>query len=57
MTKKHFILIANVLASYKPIDIKLINELMNIFETINPNFKRGLFLKQVMKGGNNVRTR
>jgi len=51
MTKKHFILIANVLSSYKPIDIKLINELMNIFETINPNFKRGLFLKQVMKGG------
>ena len=51
MTKKHFILIANVLSSYKPIDIKLINELMDIFETINPKFKRGLFLNQYLKGG------
>ena len=51
MSKKHFILIANILASYKPINTKLINELMDIFQKINPKFKRGLFLKQVMKGG------
>ena len=47
MTKKHFELIAEVLSNQKEIDIKLVNELMDIFEMINPNFNRNIFLKKV----------
>ena len=48
MTKKHFELIAEVLSNQKEIDIKLVNELMDIFEMINPNFNRNIFLKKVV---------
>ena len=48
MTKKHFELIAQVLSNQKEIDIKLVNELMDIFEMINPNFNRNIFLKKVV---------
>ena len=48
MTKKHFELIAAVLSNQKEIDIKLVNELMDIFEMINPNFNRNIFLKKVV---------
>ncbi len=48
MTKKHFELIAKVLSNQKKIDIQLINELMDIFEMINPNFNRNIFLKKVV---------
>ena len=47
MTKKHFELIAGALSKQKEIDILLVNELMNIFEMINPNFNRNIFLKKV----------
>ena len=47
MSKKHFELIAEVLSNQKEIDIKLVNELMDIFEMINPNFNRNIFLKKV----------
>ena len=48
MTKKHFELIAKVLSNQKKIDIQLVNELMDIFEMINPNFNRNIFLKKVV---------
>ena len=44
ITKKHFIKIAEVFSNYKPVDIRLINELMDIFENINPNFNRSKFI-------------
>ena len=47
MTKKHFELIAGALSNQKKIDVLLVNELMNIFEMINPNFNRNIFLKKV----------
>ena len=47
MTKKHFELIAVALSKQKEIDILLVNELMNIFEMINPKFNRNIFLKKV----------
>tara|TARA_B100000424_G_C22633140_1_gene350692 strand:- start:124 stop:369 length:246 start_codon:yes stop_codon:yes gene_type:complete len=47
MTKKHFELIAGALSKQKEIDVLLVNELMNIFEMINPNFNRNIFLKKV----------
>jgi len=47
MSKKHFELIAEVLSNQKEIDIKLVNEFMDIFEMINPNFNRNIFLKKV----------
>ena len=47
MTKKHFELIAGALSKQKEIDILLVNELMNIFEMINPKFNRNIFLKKV----------
>ena len=47
ITKKHFELIAEVLSNQKEIDIKLVNELMNLFETFNSNFNRNIFLKKV----------
>ena len=48
ITKKHFELIAEVLSNQKEIDIKLVNELMDIFEMINPRFNRNIFLKKVV---------
>tara|TARA_R100000388_G_C7109144_1_gene95747 strand:+ start:95 stop:337 length:243 start_codon:yes stop_codon:yes gene_type:complete len=48
MSKKHFELIAEVLSNQKEIDIKLVNELMDIFEMINPRFNRNIFLKKVV---------
>ena len=48
MTKKHFELIAKVLSNQKEIDIQLVNELMDIFEMINPRFNRNIFLKKVV---------
>tara|TARA_R100001440_G_scaffold20249_3_gene33927 strand:+ start:3158 stop:3406 length:249 start_codon:yes stop_codon:yes gene_type:complete len=48
MSKKHFELIAKVLSNQKKIDIQLVNELMDIFEMINPNFNRNIFLKKVV---------
>ena len=48
MTKKHFELIAGALSKQKEIDILLVNELMNIFEMINPKFNRNIFLKKVV---------
>ena len=47
MSKKHFELIAKVLSNQKQVDIQLVNELMDIFEMINPNFNRNIFLKKV----------
>ena len=47
MTKKHFELIAGALSKQKEIDVLLVNELMNIFEMINPKFNRNIFLKKV----------
>ena len=47
MTKKHFELIAGALSKQKKIDVLLVNELMNIFEMINPKFNRNIFLKKV----------
>ena len=47
MTKKHFELIAGALSKQREIDVLLVNELMNIFEMINPNFNRNIFLKKV----------
>ena len=44
ITKKQFIKIAEVFSNYKPVDIRLINELMDIFENINPNFNRSKFI-------------
>ena len=48
MTKKHFELIAGALSKQKEIDILLVNDLMNIFEMINPKFNRNIFLKKVV---------
>ena len=48
MTKKHFELIAGALSKQKKIDVLLVNELMNIFEMINPKFNRNIFLKKVV---------
>ena len=48
MSKKHFELIAKVLSNQKQVDIQLVNELMDIFEMINPNFNRNIFLKKVV---------
>ena len=48
MTKKHFELIAGALSKQKEIDILLVNELMNIFDMINPKFNRNIFLKKVV---------
>ena len=47
MTKKHFELIAGALSKQREIDVLLVNELMNIFEMINPKFNRNIFLKKV----------
>ena len=47
MTKKHFELIAGALSKQREIDVLLVNELMNIFEMINRNFNRNIFLKKV----------
>jgi hypothetical protein len=47
LTKKYLVKIADTLKKYKPIDIRLINELMDIFEDMNPYFNRGIFLKAV----------
>ena len=47
MSKKHFELIAGALSKQKEIDVLLVNELMNIFEMINPKFNRNIFLKKV----------
>ena len=52
ITKKHFELIAEVLSNQKEIDIKLVNELMDIFEMINPRFNRNIFLKKVINNNN-----
>ena len=48
MTKKHFELIAGALSKQREIDVLLVNELMNIFEMINPKFNRNIFLKKVV---------
>ena len=48
MTKKHFIKIAEVLGSQNKVDIQLVNQLMDLFETFNPNFNRNIFLKKVV---------
>jgi len=48
MTKKHFIKIAEVLGNQNKVDIQLVNELMDLFETFNPNFNRNIFLKKVV---------
>tara|TARA_Y100001963_G_scaffold47108_1_gene66440 strand:- start:265 stop:501 length:237 start_codon:yes stop_codon:yes gene_type:complete len=50
MTKKHFIKIAEVLGNQNKVDIQLVNELMDLFETFNPNFNRNIFLKKVVDG-------
>jgi hypothetical protein len=52
ITKKHFELIAKVLSNQKKIDIQLVNELMDIFEMINPRFNRNIFLKKVISNNN-----
>ena len=48
MSKEHFELIAKVLSNQKQVDIQLVNELMDIFEMINPKFNRNIFLKKVV---------
>ena len=48
MTKKHFIKIAEVLGNQNKVDIQLVNQLMDLFETFNPNFNRNIFLKKVV---------
>ena len=48
MTKKHFIKIAEVLGNQTKVDIQLVNELMDLFETFNSNFNRNIFLKKVV---------
>ena len=48
MSKQHFELIAKVLSNQKQVDIQLVNELMDIFEMINPKFNRNIFLKKVV---------
>ena len=48
MTKKHFIKIAEVLGSQNKVDIQVVNQLMDLFETFNPNFNRNIFLKKVV---------
>tara|TARA_R100001082_G_C4318910_1_gene140180 strand:- start:299 stop:598 length:300 start_codon:yes stop_codon:yes gene_type:complete len=48
MTKKHFIKIAEVLGNQNKVDIQLVNELMDLFETFNTNFNRNIFLKKVV---------
>ena len=48
MSKKHFELIAEVLSNQNKVDIQLVNELMDIFEMINPRFNRNIFLKKVV---------
>ena len=48
MTKKHFIKIAEVLGNQNKVDIQLVNELMDLFETFNSNFNRNIFLKKVV---------
>ena len=48
MSKKHFELIAEVLSNQNKADIQLVNELMDIFEMINPRFNRNIFLKKVV---------
>ena len=50
MTKKHFIKIAEVLGNQNKVDIQLVNQLMDLFETFNPNFNRNIFLKKVVDG-------
>ena len=50
ITKKHFIKIAEVLGNQNKVDIQLVNELMDLFETFNPNFNRNIFLKKVVDG-------
>ena len=48
MSKKHFELIAEVLSNQNKVDIQLVNQLMDIFEMINPRFNRNIFLKKVV---------
>ena len=62
LTKKYLVKIADTIKKYEPVDIRFVNELMDIFEDMNPYFNRGIFLKAVttkkdyhhidMKGGN-----
>ena len=47
LSKKHFIKIAEVLGNQNKVDIQLVNELMDLFETFNSNFNRNIFLKKV----------
>ena len=52
MSKKHFELIAEVLSNQNKVDIQLVNQLMDIFEMINPRFNRNIFLKKVISNNN-----
>ena len=47
LTKKYLVKIADTIKKYEPVDIRLVNELMDIFEDMNPYFNRGIFLKAV----------
>ena len=41
--------VADTFKKYGPIDVRLINELMDIFEDMNPKFNREIFLNAVIK--------
>ncbi len=47
LTKKYLVKIADAIKKYEPVDIRLVNELMDIFEDMNPYFNRVIFLKAV----------
>ena len=49
LTKKYLVKIADSFKKFAPIDIRLVNELMDIFEDMNPRFNRGIFLNAVIK--------
>tara|TARA_R100000995_G_scaffold7211_1_gene3213 strand:+ start:1022 stop:1339 length:318 start_codon:yes stop_codon:yes gene_type:complete len=49
LTKKYLVKIADSFKKFAPIDIRLVNELMDIFEDMNPRFNRGIFLNAVLK--------
>ena len=49
LTKKYLVKIADTFKKYGPIDVRLINELMDIFEDMNSRFNRGIFLNAVIK--------
>mgnify|MGYP001479076683 CR=1 FL=1 len=52
LTKKYLVKIADTFKKYGPIDVRLINELMDIFEDMNPRFNRLIFLNAVIKNIN-----